>query len=101
MADMAHGNETEKSITGRSRSQKFWAIACVIGALAFATFGYIAVAGALENRVGGGVNYVLALLGLAVAVVSWFQIMAHSPRMHRKRAAARARLEEEFRQENG
>lgn len=75
--------------------KKLWAIVCVVGFTAFWTYGFIAVSGVFGGRETHPVTFVLCLLGLAVGLAGWVQVMRHAPRMHGRRAAARARLEED------
>lgn len=76
--------------------KKLWAIICVIGFTAFWTFGFIAVAGVLGERQTEAMTYVFCLLGLGAGLIGWFRVMRYAPQMHGRRAAARARLEEEY-----
>ncbi|PWR01813.1 hypothetical protein DKT77_14525 [Meridianimarinicoccus roseus] len=75
--------------------KKLWAIVCVVGFTAFWTYGFIALSGVMGDRPTEGINFVLCLLGLGAGLTGWVQVMRHAPRMHGRRAAARARLEEE------
>ena len=81
--------------------KKIWAIACVVGFTAFWTFGFIALSGTFGSRDVGGISFLFCAVGLGVGLVAWFQVAATAPRMHRQRAAARSRLEEEYRQSLG
>lgn len=78
--------------------KKIWAIVTVVGFTAFWTFGFIAASGAFGERATHPMTFVLCLLGLGAGLIGWFQVMKHAPRMHGRRAAARARLEEDFQQ---
>jgi len=77
--------------------KQLWAIVCVVGFTAFWTFGFIGAAGILGDRPTAPLTFVFCLLGLGAGVIGWKQVMRHAPRMHGRRAAARARLEEEYR----
>lgn len=76
--------------------RKLWAILCVVGFTAFWTYGFIALSGVLGERPTHVMTFVLCLAGLAAGLVGWKQVMRTTPSMHRQRAAARARLEEEY-----
>ncbi len=81
--------------------RQIYAIVVVIGFAGFWTFGFIGLSellGAGELRV---VHFVLCLVGLAVGLWGWRRIDRLTPRMHGKRAAARARLEEELSEHAG
>ncbi|MEV8467881.1 hypothetical protein AB0T83_13970 [Fluviibacterium sp. DFM31] len=78
--------------------KKIWAIITVVGFTAFWTYGFIAAAGVMGDRSTHPITFVLCLLGLGAGLIGWVQIMRLSPRMHGRRAAARARLEEEYQQ---
>lgn len=81
--------------------KKLWAIACVIGYTAFWTFGFLALASLFGDREGSVINYVMCLVGLGVGTYARIRIVALTPKMHRRRAAARARLEEEYNESVG
>lgn len=81
--------------------RKFWAILSVVGIAAFWIYGFIALWGVLGDRPTHAMTFVLCLAGLAAGLVGWKQVMRTAPSMHRRRAAARARLEEEFVQSTG
>lgn len=76
--------------------KKLWAILCVVGFTAFWTYGFIALSGVLGERPTTAMTFVLCLLGLGAGLVGWVQVMRQAPRMHGRRAAARARLDEEY-----
>ena len=76
--------------------KKFWAIVCVVGFTAFWTYGFIAMSGLLGDRPTNVMTILLCLAGLGAGLMGWVQVMRSAPRMHRRRAAARARLDEEF-----
>ncbi|MCA8884296.1 MAG: hypothetical protein KDA50_11215 [Rhodobacteraceae bacterium] len=76
--------------------KKIWAILTVIGFTAFWTFGFIAASGVFGDRDSHPMTFVLCIAGLGAGLYGWFQIMRTAPKMHGKRAAARARMEEEF-----
>lgn len=77
--------------------KQLWAIICVIGFTAFWTFGFIVLSGLLGDRPVAPMSFVFCLLGLGAGVIAWGRVMRHAPSMHGRRAAARARLEEEYR----
>lgn len=81
--------------------RKFWAILCVVGFTAFWTYGFIALSGALGERETHAMTFVLCLAGLGAGLAGWVRVMRAAPSMHRRRAAARARLEEEYLQGTG
>lgn len=81
--------------------RKLWAILCIVGFTAFWIYGFIAVSGVLGERPTHVMTFVLCLAGLAAGLAGWKQVMRTAPSMHRRRAAARARLEEEYLQSAG
>lgn len=81
--------------------KKLWAIICVVGFTAFWTYGFIVVAGLFGDRTSHAVNYVLCVLGLGLGVYARYKIVSMTPGMHRRRAPARARLEEEYEESVG
>jgi hypothetical protein len=93
-----HPTSTRKAYAASSPARKLWAVGCVVGFGAFLIFGYIALTGAVAARPTPVISYVLCLAGLGLGVVSWFKVMSVTPPMTGRRAAARARLEEEYRQ---
>lgn len=76
--------------------RKVWAIVCVVGFTAFWTYGFISLSGVLGERPTHAMTFVLCLAGLGTGLAGWFQVIRAAPSMHRRRAAARARLEEEY-----
>lgn len=86
---------------GSPLAKKLWALACVVGFTGFWTYGFIAVSGVAGGRPVPAMTYVLCLLGLGLGIAGWFRVMSYAPRMHGRRAAARARLEEEYRESLG
>jgi hypothetical protein len=81
--------------------KQLWAIACVVGYAAFWTFGFLVIAGLFGDRDGHPMNYVLCLVGLGLGTYARGRVLAATPKMHGKRAAARARLEEDYKQSTG
>ena len=81
--------------------KKIYAIGCVIGFTAFWTFAFIALGETFGDRSVHPMNFVLAVAGLGLGILSWFQIMRASPAMHRRRAAARQHMEEDYQQSLG
>ncbi|MEM8957730.1 MAG: hypothetical protein AAGC86_07940 [Pseudomonadota bacterium] len=81
--------------------KKTWAIICVVGYAAFWTFGFLALAGFFGDRTNAPINYVMCLVGLGVGTYARFKIMALTPKMRGRRAAARARMEEEYEENLG
>lgn len=77
--------------------KKLWAVICVVGFMAFWTFGMIALLGVLGERPLELSAVVFCLLGLGVGTIGWVRVMRHAPKMHGRRAAARVRLEAEYR----
>lgn len=76
--------------------KKLWAIICVVGYTGFWTFGFIAISGLFGDRGGVWYNLLFCLAGLGVGTYARIKIMGMTPRMHGRRAAARARLEAEY-----
>lgn len=81
--------------------KKIWAIVCVVGYTAFWTYGFIALAGFFGDRPGHPINYILCIAGVVIGTYARIKITAMTPKMHRRRAAARARLEEEYNESTG
>ena len=75
--------------------KKLWAIACVVGFTAFWTYGFIVLAGVFGDRPASPIGVVFCVTGLGLGLIGWRQVMRHTPAMHGRRAAARARLEGE------
>lgn len=100
MASMTHMKRTKagRAYAAPSIAKKLWAIACVVGFTAFWTYGFIALAGIFGERSVHPMTVVLCAAGLAVGIAGWRKVMSFAPAMHGRRAAARARLEEEYRQ---
>lgn len=76
--------------------KQVYAIGVVIGFTGFWTFGLIAVAELFGSRQLHAAHFVLCGIGLAIGLWAWRRIDRLTPRMHGRRAAARARLEEEI-----
>ncbi|MCA8880281.1 MAG: hypothetical protein KDA73_10070 [Rhodobacteraceae bacterium] len=76
--------------------KQVWAIVCVVGFVVFCTYGYTALAGLLGDRPTSIADFVLCLVGLGAGLIGWYRVMHYAPKMHGRRASARARLEEEF-----
>lgn len=81
--------------------KKIWAIVCVIGFTAFWTFGFLALSEVFGERDVNAINFVLCVVGLVAGLVGRFRVEAMTPPMHGRRAAARARLEEEYKESLG
>ncbi|MGB0660480.1 MAG: hypothetical protein ACPGNV_09900 [Mangrovicoccus sp.] len=75
--------------------KKLWAIAVVIGFTAFWTYGFLIASGLFGGREGHPMNYVLCILGLGVGLFARQRVLSATPKMHGRRAAARARLDAE------
>ena len=81
--------------------KKVWAIICVVGYAAFWTFGFIVLSGIFGDRPVDAVSVVLCIVGFIVGTYGRVKVTAMTPKMHRRRAAARARLEEEYKESLG
>ena len=77
--------------------KKLYAVICVVGFTAFWTYGFMVLSGVLGERTVEPWNFVLCLLGLGAGLATWGRVLQHAPRVHGRRAAARVRLEEEYR----
>lgn len=77
-------------------AKKISAILCVIGFTGFWTYGFIALSGIFGDRPASPMVFVLCLVGLAVGIYGWVNVMKHAPKMRGQRAAARVRLDQEF-----
>lgn len=76
--------------------KQFWAVVCVVGLAMFLIYGFIILSGGVGERPAGVVDFVACVLGLGIGLVGWFRVMRFAPKMHGRRAAARARLDEEY-----
>ena len=76
--------------------KQLWAVVSVVGFAAFLIYGFIILSGGVGGRPPGAVDFVVCLVGLGVGLVGWIRGVRHAPRMHKRRAAARARLDEEI-----
>ena len=76
--------------------KQVWAIVCIVGFAAFLIYGFIVAQGGVGERPAGVLDFVACVAGLGVGLVGWFRVARFAPKMHGRRAAARARLDEEY-----
>ena len=76
--------------------KQLWAVVCIVGFAAFLIYGFIVVQGGVGDRPAGAVDFVACLVGFGIGLVGWTRVARFAPKMHGRRAAARARLDEEY-----
>lgn len=76
--------------------KQLWAVVCIVGVAAFVIYGVIIADGGVGGRPAGAFDFAACILGLGVGLVGWFRVARFAPKMHGRRAAARARLDEEY-----
>ncbi|WP_138468499.1 hypothetical protein [Poseidonocella sp. HB161398] len=76
--------------------RKLWAFVCVIGFTAFWAYGLAILAALFGEKVFSPLELVFCLFGLVLGLYARMRLLRHTPSMHGRRAASRARLEQEY-----